>query len=292
MKKLTFSLLAACGVLAVGASHAHAQSYYGLVTGGTTIATYSTATSTPTVAAVTGLGADTLRGIDVFASVNNQLYGFGASGTLYSLAQSGTTFTATINAVSSPTIANASAIDFNPMANRLRIFQGTNNFRLTPGTGTGAPTQSGDGTLAYAGTDANAASTPALFGAAYTNNFASPASTALYGIDTTLDTLVMNTVAPTFNVVNTVGPLGVNVVAGTTGFDIQTIGTTNTAYLTNGNALYTVNLTTGAATSVGTLPGAGIIDLAVVPEPSTYVLFAVGALALGVVALRRRQAVA
>lgn len=64
-----------------------------------------------------------------------------------------------------------------------------------------------------------------------------------------------------------------------------------TAYLSNGTSFYTLNLSTGAATSLGTLQS-GITDFAVIPEPSATML--IGVAFSGLVLMlgnRRRSAV-
>jgi hypothetical protein len=48
------------------------------------------------------------------------------------------------------------------------------------------------------------------------------------------------------------------------GFDILGL---DTAFMSNDNALYRVDLTTGAATSLGTVGGSGLVSLAAAPVP-------------------------
>ena len=114
-------------------------------------------------------------------------------------------------------------------------------------------------------------------------------STQLYGIDSVANTLV--TVANNAGTIGTVGALGVDV-TNLVGFDIN--GANNIAYMSanlgpaDTSKLYTVDLTTGAATLVGELGGGLFVrDIAVtnvIPEPTTLGLLG-GAIALG---LRRR----
>jgi hypothetical protein len=77
-----------------------------------------------------------------------------------------------------------------------------------------------------------------------------------------------------------------------TGFDVFSLFGGNTAYLSSGNNLYTLNLTTAALTSVGTFSGGALRDIAVVPEPSTYALLGLGALAASFRLRPRRPAIA
>ena len=94
--------------------------------------------------------------------------------------------------------------------------------------------------------------------AAYTNSFAIACRTTLLFIDTATDRL-LTTSDPNAGTVTEVGSLGVNAEAGS-GYDIVTAADgTNTAFavLTVGGAttLYTINLTSGAATATGAVTG-------------------------------------
>jgi hypothetical protein len=264
----------------------HAQSFVALGSGGNSLSFYNTTSTAPVVVPITGLNSgDTLVNIDFFTSSNGQLYGMGTSGTLYRLSNTGVATVDVPNA-----IPGATAIDFNPVPNRLRVFAGNNNFRLTPGTGV----VTNDGTFSYASGDPNAGATPNLVAAAYTNNFAGATASTLYSIDATLNTLVLHTVGPQFSTLNTVGTLTLNgnpfdALPGITGFDVLTINGINTAYLSSGNSLFTINLSNAVLTSVGTLSGPAIRDIAVVPEPSTYALLCIGAVGAVLLHRRRRQ---
>lgn len=202
---------------------------------------------------ITGLGTDTLVDLDM-RNTDNMLYGFASSGKVYKI--SPVNGAATLDS----TIANATVVaaDFNPMANRLRVI-GTNgkNYRHTV-TATPVPPTTGttdDGSY----TNADGTTNVNLVAAAYTNSFDNSGTgaivpgttTALYTIDGSADTLIMNTVGPQFNTLVTVGKLNVDVMAGMTGFDIAGA---NSAYLSsvsgNDTNLYTVNLTSGATTAL------------------------------------------
>lgn len=208
--------------------------------------------------AFTGLGAgETLVDLD-FWNVDNALYGLSSNGTLYKIdPATGAATTDVVGAVGTPT-----AMDFNPVALRLRVFNTTDdNFRITPlGSTAAVKTTTADGKLVYTATDVKTGTNPTLTAAAYTNSFASAPvagdTTALYSIDAGTDTLVMHTVGPAFSTLNTVGNLNIDAPNGATGFDI--VGASE-AYLStsmgNTATLYTVNLTTGATTETAKING-------------------------------------
>ena len=109
-----------------------------------------------------------------------------------------------------------------------------------------------DGNIAYGAGDANFGANPAVSAAAYTNAIASPTSTQLYDIDTNLDVLTLQN-PPNNGTLTTVGSLGIDF--GTlSGFDIiSTAEGTNAAFAVSNSTLYSINLQTGAASSLGTI---------------------------------------
>ena len=137
-----------------------------------------------------------------------------------------------------------SGFDFNPVIDRLRL-TGSNDQSLAVNVDTGAVTVGGN--LNYpSGVDPN------ITGSAYTNSFAGPPSssrtTVLYGIDYDLDVLV--TQNPMTGTLTQVGALGFNL-APIAGFDILPLADgTNAAYALSGSKLYSIDLTTGAATEL------------------------------------------
>jgi Domain of unknown function (DUF4394)/Bacterial pre-peptidase C-terminal domain len=225
--------------------------------------------------AVTGLTAgETLRGID-FRPANGKLYGLSSTSKLYTI-DLATGAAAAVSATPfSPALTGTNAgFDFNPVVDRLRVVTDADeNLRLNPDTGLAvdadlvtAGTQL-DTPLAYFAGDANFGANPSVTAAAYTNNFAGTASTTLYGIDTTLDRLVRQgsqdgvPTSPNGGSLFTIGALGVDLGA-TTGFDISTDLFGNLAYAASGSTVYSINLTTGAATSLGTVKaGTATINL-------------------------------
>lgn len=250
--------------------------------------------------AVTGIEG-TLLGID-FRPANGLLYGITDTNNIYTINIS--TGAASLVSSLSPVPFNGgfqSGFDFNPVPDRLRLV-GSNdqNFRINVDTGAIAdgdmvtPGFQPDGTLGYAAGDANFGADPNITAVAYTNSFPglpSPTrTTTLYGIDSVLDTLVLQN-PPNAGILNTIGSLGVDF-GSTGGFDIfsPTAGV-NMAYAASGSTVYSIDLDTGNAQSLGTI-GSGdrdVIGLAAttVPEPGT-----VGALiGLGTLALASRRGI-
>ncbi|RZL11083.1 MAG: DUF4394 domain-containing protein, partial [Hymenobacter sp.] len=168
--------------------------------------------------------------------------------------------------------------DFNPTADLIRVV-GSNrvNLRLNPTTGALAGT---DTQVAYAGNDPNAGATPVIGSSAYTNSFVASQATTLYNIDLAASRLVSQN-PPNAGTLNTVGNLGVNVSSDyqssdldiyynpTTGQNVAYLSTSDisTSSFLSTSALYTVNLTTGAATRVGTLGNNTSLEVADIAMP-------------------------
>ena len=240
---------------------------------GTNLLTFDT--SNPglirTATGISGVdAAQTLVGLDIRPTTNT-LYAFGYNATaqtytLYAL-NAATGVAVPVNAAPIALALGTGKIsfDFNPTVDRIRVLSSNRtNFRLNPVDGTVAAT---DLTLAYATTDPNSAATPNIGAAAYTNSVAgaTAAATMLYDYDLSLN--ILTTQAPPNNgTLNTVGTSGIVVNATTPNVDLDiysSVAGTNAAYLvanagtTAATSLYTVNLTTGAATLVGPI-GFGI----------------------------------
>ncbi len=287
-KPLASASLALAALLA--ASGAQAITLVGL-TSSNELARFDSASPASAVrVAITGLAAgDRFVGIDLRPS-NNLIYGVSLSNNLYTV--NATTGAATfVTALSSPVINGSLGygIDFNPVAD----YSGAASLRLVSSAGDNFAINAATGAVG------NAANTIAAgyAGVAYSNSVplsTGPASTALYYINSTTDTLAVATTAFNTPTITTVGSLGVDVLRAN-GFEIAPDGTAYAALnLDNGSSLvtgiYTINLGTGAATLLGqyngTLSG---LTIAPVPEPGTYGMLLLG---LGVVGfkLRRRQA--
>jgi hypothetical protein len=212
---------------------------------------------------------------------NGKLYGITSGGSFYTINTA--TAVATLAGSPSASLGTVTDMDFNPQADRMRIFSvGANtNFRMVPDFTTNNP-----GTVGTVTTD-GVFSDPAavLVGSAYTNNFDGATSTVLYSINTTNDQLYTHSGAPQFNTIASVGALGISV-GSNVGFDIDPAGI---AYLSDDSNLYTVNLATGATSSLGAVGVSGLTSLAAfaVPEPSSagIAAFCAGAL----IGRRKRQ---
>lgn len=169
--------------------------------------------------------------------------------------------------------------DFNPVVDRLRVTSDTDiNLRHQVGAATIV-----DGNI-------NAPyGNPSVVGAAYLNNFAGTTTTTLFTIDSANDSLNTQN-PPNAGTQVVVGPLGIDVNSEELGFDIES--GTNVAYLAANvgpdrrSGLYTVNLATGATTSLGLIGNGTLVrDITVViPEPASLAALA----GLGVLGLRRR----
>jgi hypothetical protein len=231
--------------------------------------------------AITGLQAsESIHGID-FRPANGTLYALGSTSRLYTVNTATGVATQVGTAGLFSLLGTSFGLDFNPVPDRVRVTSNTGqNLRLNPN----------DGSLAATDTMLNPG-TPSIVGSAYTNSFAGTATTTLYGIDSVTSSLYTQN-PPNNGTLNLVGALGLSFTS-LAGFDIAWPG--NTAYaalqpIGGVSGLYTINLTTGAATLVGSI-GSGqlITGLAVqnqvVPEPSSFVLLGLGGVAI---LLRRR----
>ncbi|MGH8047324.1 MAG: DUF4394 domain-containing protein [Chthoniobacterales bacterium] len=253
MKHL-FSPPALAALVVLGCGSLRAEPFY--ATDGASLATFdSTSLSVVTTVAVTGLQpAETLTGIDL-RPANGVLYGVGSTSRLYTInpatgvaTQVGTAGAFTLNGTYFGT-------DFNPVPDRLRQVSDTEqNLRLNPN----------DGTLSA--TDSNLNPAGNIVGVAYTNNYPGATKTTLYGIDSVSGNLVLigsingTPVSPNTGNITVVGSLGLGATLDQNiGFDVS--GLTGIAYATitvgGQSRLYTVNLDTGLATSLGAI-GTGL----------------------------------
>lgn len=222
-------------------------------------------TATPTSVnrfSVTGLGAgETLRGIDfrpstsvmvgatvVDASANNSAI------KTYTINTSTGAATLIGTTAAVPGAADvATGFDFNPVVDRMRYVNvNDENVRLNPN----------NGTLSADDTDLTPGAGSTIIGAAYDRNSSTSTATTLYVIDRNDNALAIvggvdSSPSPNTGVITEIGPLGITLNAAYDGgFDIAS---TSTAYAALSNigtgvtGLYTINLSTGAATLVGAI---------------------------------------
>jgi hypothetical protein len=268
------------------ASSTQAALLVGLTTGGNLITFDSSAPGTIlSTVAVTGLGGQTLQGIDS-RPVNRQIYGVGSGGTLVQVSAftGGATSVATLSTAPS---GSSFGLDFNPVVDRFRVVSNTEqNLRINPASGATLV----DGPLAYNVGDVNFGVNPNIVGVAYINNNPGVLSTTLYGIDSSTDTLVTQ-IPPNSGTLNTVGSLGVDASA-LAGFEIDFQGNAFAALTSPdelSSGLYSINLATGAATLIGQIGGGAALNgLTAIPEPSEYALLG-GLVLVGFGLYRRRQ---
>ncbi|MCI0336824.1 MAG: DUF4394 domain-containing protein [Acidobacteria bacterium] len=214
-----------------------------------------------TARAITGLsGGETVLGLDL-RPATGQLYAITNTSRVYIInPTTAAAMPVNLSPLTPPVTGIDFGLDFNPVPDRIRFVSDANqNLRLNPNNGAVAGI---DGMLTYATTDANAGANPNVVGAAYTNSFAGATSTTLYGIDSNLGTLVTQgsingaPVSPNTGQLFTIGSLGVTT-TGLVGFDIAPL--TNAAFAsltTQGGAnsqFYSLNLTTGTVTLIGTI---------------------------------------
>jgi hypothetical protein len=214
---------------------------------------------------VSGLqSGEILHGID-FRPAGGELLGLGSSNRLYIL-NTNTGVATMVGSGPFGTLNGTSfGVDVNPASDRIRVVSDVDqNIRINSTNGTLAGT---DTALTYFASDAHAGADPNVVGVAYNNNFSGATSTTLYGIDSALDILVIQN-PPNNGVLNTVGPLGFNA-SSTCGFDIAFSGVAYAAMAAaadTSSTLFKIDLSTGAASSLGTIGGGALIrDIAVVP---------------------------
>ncbi len=218
-----------------------------------------------TIVPVTGIAVgQVLSGLD-FRPATGELYGIGYNAVsgetrLYTIDRA-TGVATPIGAAAINLGANLGTIgmDFNPVVDRVRVTTASGgNFRLHPETGALAAT---DTNLAFATGDPNQSTMPMVGTSAYTNSFKGTTATTLYNI--TQNNVLTTQIPPNSGTLNTIGNLGITLDATDRSFDLdilyQTATMTNLALVaanTSGktaDALYSVNLSTGAASAIGNI---------------------------------------
>ena len=233
------------------------------------------------IGAITGLvTGEAIRGID-FRPLTGQLFALGIrdvagvdSSTIYTI---NTSTAAAVDVAVSFTTAlpdtAAYGFDFNPVPDRIRIVNTDNrNVRARPDTGAFV---AADTPLAFDAGDVNSAADPSVVAVAYTHSQSFSKSTTLYGIDRNLGILVRQgspdsaPISPNAGTLFTVGSLGVTLSSDAASFDIRGGAGVAFASLEVGGVtgLYTINVTTGAATLVGQIgDGSAIVAMGIDAE--------------------------
>jgi hypothetical protein len=211
--------------------------------------------------AITGLlVGDRIVGID-FRPADGKLYGVGTDSRVY-VVDTVTAVASPIGPTFTPALDGEHfGVALNPTTDEIRIqsAESGQNLRLSPVTGEVVAT---DAVLAYVAGDPNAARTPEIAATAITTT---PGAATTYGIDWFLDQLVIMPAASDGQVA-TIGSTGVS----TSPCAALDMGDDGVLYATmtinSTNQLYTMNLSTGAATSLGAIPVvASIQSIAVAP---------------------------
>ena len=212
------------------------------------------------IGAVNGMASgDMLIGID-YRVQDKKLYGVSQTGNVYILdtADASATF---VNRLSVPLAGSSFGVDFNPVADRLRIVSDTGQ-NLRHNVNAGGLTVVDDPLDYPPATPTNAVGPNAtgVTGSAYTNNdLNASTSTTLYALDTNLDQVALQS-PPNDGTLAATGKLGIDAAA-PVGFDIySTIRdgvTVNVQALASlqmaagATSLYSISLPTGKATSRG-----------------------------------------
>jgi len=248
------ALAALAGVLAAPAAASAAEQLAGVTEDNTLVLVRSDAPGNVRYAVpITNLpSGEHIVGLDT-RPATGALYGLGASSRVYRIDIGSGNATAVGNPFTPLLDGSQFGFTFNPVNDNLReVSNNRQNLVLNANTGqvatTGTPLQ-------YAAGDGGAGATPSVVAAAYSNGVAGATSTTLYDIDAGRDVLTIQD-PPNDGTLKTVGALGLDV-TGPGGFDISpTTGTGYAVLRRQGQTapeLFTINLTTGAATAVGPL---------------------------------------
>ena len=236
---------------------------------------------------------ETFVGIDLRPS-NNLIYGISSANRIYTINPNTgvSSFVANLSLSIIDATTKSYGFDINPIVDRtvnssLRLVSSTgDNYGINAATGAVTVATSiaaGFTGVAYRNSDAGA---PAV----------APASTELYYINATTDTLA--SAQTNFNnpVITTDGALGVNIL-NATGFEITRASNAYGAFITNPNSLnsdfFTVDLDAGTALKVGsfigTVNGLTSAPVSAIPEPETYAMMLAGLGMLGFASRRRKN---
>jgi 3D (Asp-Asp-Asp) domain-containing protein len=250
--------------------------FVGLTDGNTLAFFNDESLSKVTQRSITGLqSGESLVAID-FRPNTGQLFGVSSGSRLYTIDVTTGAATQVGTAPFAVLLDGTSfGIDFNPTVDRIRLVSDTGqNLRINPNTGAIVDADTVTGGLQVDGTLNGA--TDSIMATDYTNNVSGATTTVLYGIDTDTDQLFIQD-PPNAGTQTLVGALGVDF-GPNVGFDIVTQNGVNMGIATSGSSLYSIDLTTGAATLIGkvkdqqkslNLTGLAARSSVVKPDPAT-----------------------
>ena len=252
-----FALLTA--LLPVAATNvARAELLYGLTEGQQLVTFDSVARSIASNVQISGLGGDTLIGID-FRPSTGELYGFSSGNQFYKI----NTATGAASTVGSGLflIDIVKSFDFDPVNDNIRLLTNQRkNLVVNPNTGALSST---DALLNYAIGDPNAGTAPQVVQGAYSNSYAGATTTTLYNLEAAKDVLTMQLPQAT-GTLSTIGSLGADLgtLLSFNGMDISGLSgigyVVGQSLLPGGlvqNTLYTIDLGTGALELAGNIEG-------------------------------------
>lgn len=191
---------------------------------------------------------------------DGKLYALTADGSVFTVDEKTGKATQVIKLEKSLAAGVKATVDFNPMADRLRII-GSDGTSLRANLADGKVVV--DGSLKYADMDANKGKTPMVTGGAYSHSVAGTKETVLYDIDVANGAFVKQ-VPPNDGILVTLGPIPVK---GDIAFDIATDDKgMHRGWLVAGGELHALDIATGALKSAGKITGlpAGVRDIAVI----------------------------
>jgi len=239
---------------------ARAETVAALV-GDASLALVDTATKKVTkTVTITGIGGSVL-GIDV-RPADGMLYAVISDGSIVTIDPMSGKATAKSKLDMMLAAGTAATVDFNPVADRLRII-GSDGTNLRANVDDGKVTK--DGQLKFAETDTMKGKTPKVTAGAYTNAFKGTKETALFDIDTA--GALLKQAPPNDGILNTVGMLGMSGEA--VAFDIVSDGQGgNQAWAMAGDTLYKVDLATGKGEMTAKITGVSgkVRDIAILPK--------------------------
>lgn len=219
----------------------------------------------PTNGLLYGLAVNTITGASNIYTINTAT----AAATLVG----NTPFTLSVS------IGGRVAMDFNPVTDQARVVsRNGSNYQVNPITGALSATNT---TLNYAPGDPGGSGIPDNVALAYSNNFSGATSTTLYGYSFNFDDLLRigsaggTPISPDSGQTFTIGGTNQFPLTSNIGFDISSSGTAYLSANISAQTLFSVNLATGQATSLGAIGGnAQLLALAVVPvpEPAAWML--------------------